>query len=333
MHSMKMAQNEKSNKTVLELDLASYTDIARSLEENLDVYAVKAFEDQVQSFVDHGLTHVDLKRDEVVLGSAGDNAILVFEESGVMHRFAEAVQQAVATHNLSKTIDSAKRWFRMGAATGSILVIPEERRIVGTTVARAVRLEAAACNGQLLVDVATYNSLPESLRGAYGQEEVICGKRDERFAARRCTFVQPEMRSAKAPSQISSDDGKGIAGDNSGYKTQPVHASSQVFAEAGYLVRIVGGPESGRTILLDSHRVTIGRAPTSDVQLRDPYVSRTHCALEWDGVKKGYKLIPLGSATMLAVNKRLVNKPIHLREGDEIKIGSTTMIVEHSKSS
>ena len=40
-------------RTVLELDLAAYADVARVLEENLDVWAVKAFEDQIQSFVDH----------------------------------------------------------------------------------------------------------------------------------------------------------------------------------------------------------------------------------------------------------------------------------------
>ena len=38
---------------VLELDLAAYADVARVLEENLDVWAVNAFEDQIQSFVDH----------------------------------------------------------------------------------------------------------------------------------------------------------------------------------------------------------------------------------------------------------------------------------------
>ncbi len=187
-------KNKKTNaahsetKTVLELDLASYSDIARVLEENLDVHAVKAFEDQVQSFVDYGLNEVKLKRDDVVLGTAGDNAILIFDQAATMHCFAKAVHQAVVRHNADKTIDSAKRWFRMGAATGTVLVLQSERRIVGATVARAVRLEAAAQHGQLLVDVATYNVLPDDLKPAYGEEEGVSGKRDERFIARRCTF-------------------------------------------------------------------------------------------------------------------------------------------------
>ncbi len=40
-------------RAVLELDLAAYADVARVLEENLDVWAVNVFEDQIQSFVDH----------------------------------------------------------------------------------------------------------------------------------------------------------------------------------------------------------------------------------------------------------------------------------------
>jgi hypothetical protein len=68
-------------------------------------------------------------------------------------------------------------------------MLQADRRIVGTTVARAVRLEAAASNGQLLVDTATYNLLPADLKEFYGSVEVIRGKRDERFQAHRCTLV------------------------------------------------------------------------------------------------------------------------------------------------
>jgi class 3 adenylate cyclase len=188
---MNTAPNQATVRTVLELDLASYSDIARLLEENLDVHAVKILEDQVQSFIDVGLAQVALKREDVVIGSAGDNAILVFDDPAQMHRFAQAVQQAVLLHNGEKTVDSAKRSFRMGAATGRVLLLQEERRrrIVGGTVGRAVRLESAAEVGQILVDVATYDALPDTLKGLYGDEEVIAGKREEWFAARRCTLI------------------------------------------------------------------------------------------------------------------------------------------------
>ena len=65
----------------------------------------------------------------------------------------------------------------------------EERRIVGTTVARAVRLEAAAEKGELIVDAETYDALPDDLKQGYGPEEIVAGKRAERFTVRRCALV------------------------------------------------------------------------------------------------------------------------------------------------
>ena len=180
---------QTSIKTVLEIDLYSYNDIATFIEENLDVAAVKTFEDQIQQFVDYGLKAVNLRRDDVVLGTAGDNAVLIFDDANTMHRFAEAVHQATIIHNRSKTVDLAKRWFRMGAATGIVEFDPLKRRIVGITTVRAVRLEAASGKGQLVVDLATFDALQDDLRRVYDVEEIIEGKREERYKARRCTLI------------------------------------------------------------------------------------------------------------------------------------------------
>jgi class 3 adenylate cyclase len=197
-----MTESPSQNiKTVLELDLAAYSDIASALEENLDVQAVKTFQDQIQSFVDVGLAELGLQRDQLVFATAGDNALLIFDDPAVMHRFAKIVQEATVKHNRKKSVESAKRWFRMGAATGAVLVIAEERRIVGTTVARAVRLEAAAEKGELIVDAETYDALPDDLKQAYGLEEIVAGKRAECFTVRRCPMVslQPD---AVAPTVV-----------------------------------------------------------------------------------------------------------------------------------
>ena len=180
---------QTSIKTVLEIDLYSYNDIATFIEENLDVAAVKAFEDQIHRFVDCGLKAVGLRRDDVVLGTAGDNAVLIFDDATTMHRFSEAVHRATLIHNRSKTVELAKRWFRMGAATGIVEYDPSKRRIVGITTARAVRLEAASGKGQLVVDLATFDALQEDLKRVYGEEEIIEGKREERYKARRCTLI------------------------------------------------------------------------------------------------------------------------------------------------
>jgi hypothetical protein len=77
----------------------------------------------------------------------------------------------------------------MGAATGIVEFDPSKRRIVGITTARAVRLEAASGKGQLVVDLATFDALQENLKRLYGVEEIIAGKREERYKARRCTLI------------------------------------------------------------------------------------------------------------------------------------------------
>jgi adenylate cyclase len=176
-------------KTILEMDLVAYSDVARLLEENLNVEAVKVFQDQIQQFVDYGLSAIGLHRDDVVMSTAGDNAILMFDDATTMHEFAQAVQTQTLAHNSARSVESAKRWFRMGAATGIVLVMPAERRIVGSTISRAVRLEAAAEIGQLLVDLPTFDALQGDLRGAYGDAYIVRGKRSERFEVRRCTLI------------------------------------------------------------------------------------------------------------------------------------------------
>ncbi|MDR3457081.1 MAG: hypothetical protein P4N60_06515 [Verrucomicrobiae bacterium] len=205
---------------MLELDLVAYSDIARVLEENLDVQAVRTFQDQIQSFVDEALNRLQIQRNDVVFGTAGDNALLIFDDAATMHHFAKTVQELVVSHNRQKSVDSAKRWFRMGAATGLVLVIPEERRIVGTTVARAVRLEAAAEKGELLVDYETFEALPDQLKAFYNAGEHVAGKRDEIFACRRCNFVPaaakeelqkpPALTAPKAAAPGKSNIGKAL---------------------------------------------------------------------------------------------------------------------------
>jgi len=178
-------------KTILEMDLVAYSDVARMLEENLNVEAVKAFQDQIQQFVDYGLTTIGLHRENTVIDTAGgDNAILMFDNPTTMHRFAEAVQNQTLVHNAARSIESAKRWFRMGAATGIILVMPSDRKIFGATITRAVRLEAAAEVGQLVIDLPTFDALPVDLQRSYSDIDIIHGKRTERFEARRCTLVR-----------------------------------------------------------------------------------------------------------------------------------------------
>jgi class 3 adenylate cyclase len=196
-----MAGGSEQIRTILEVDMVSYTDVVSVLERTLSLEAVMMLEDQVQGFVDSGLHHVGLGRDDTVVGTAGDNALLQFESAPPMHQFAAQMQRVVARHNARVSEQHAERWFRMGAATGPIIHIPEQRRIVGSTIARAVRLEAAAQRGGLLIDAPTYVALPADLRSQYGGRQQVRGKRDESFEA----FPFTAVASGEAPAPAAGE--------------------------------------------------------------------------------------------------------------------------------
>lgn len=179
-------------RTVVEIDLVGYSDVCRTLEENVGVAVVAQFNEQIQDFVDAGLGAIKIEREQAVFATTGDGAILAFHHPGDAHKFAAAVHAASDAHNAKRTVASAKRWFRIGAATGDLYQRPRRgggQEIAGTVIANAVRLEAAARPGQIVADAATFGGLPPDLRSLYGPEESVTGKRDERFTARRCTIV------------------------------------------------------------------------------------------------------------------------------------------------
>lgn len=197
----------RRQKTVVELDLVGYSDLSRTLEENVGVEVVSLLNQQIQQFVDAGLTAAGAKRERAVLATAGDNAIVAFNGGAAdAHRFATAVHKATEAHNKERSVPSAKRWFRVGIATGELGERPGARggrEIFGTVIANAVRLEAAARPGQIVAERATFQLLPTNLREPYGPEEMVRGKRDEQFAAHRCTVLVYSI-AEEAPATVES---------------------------------------------------------------------------------------------------------------------------------
>ena len=166
--------------------------MARTLEENLDARVVALFNQHIQDFVNDGLKEIQAKRDEVVMATTGDGAILAFHNPSDAHYFATAVLGATQMHNAKRNEPSAQRWFRIGIATGDLYQRPRPgggQDIAGVVIANAVRLETAASPGQIVADAATFGALPVALQGLYGAEEIVRGKRDEQLSARRYTVV------------------------------------------------------------------------------------------------------------------------------------------------
>ena len=181
------SQGSTMAKTVVELDLIGYSDTARELEEHLGADLVMRFNDQIQGFVDLGLKAAGLSRQYTFVKTTGDGAIAVLDEPAQAHSFAEALNAACREHNGKKSVESAKRWFRIAATTGDVVISGQE--IAGMAINNAVRLESAGEAGHFIVDLPTYAALGRKQKSKYLPEERIRGKRDEMIPARRRVFL------------------------------------------------------------------------------------------------------------------------------------------------
>jgi Nif-specific regulatory protein len=90
-----------------------------------------------------------------------------------------------------------------------------------------------------------------------------------------------------------------------------------------YLILLQRGSAS-RTFALDKVKTTIGRRPTNDIILEDPFVSRAHAEVsrQEDG---SYEVCDVGGKWPVRVNDRLVSHH-ELRDGDKIQIGSSVLV-------
>ena len=84
---------------------------------------------------------------------------------------------------------------------------------------------------------------------------------------------------------------------------------------------VLNGRSKGATLEMSQRReYTVGRSGNTDLQLRDPPVSRVHCKIEFDG--DYFWLIDNGSANGTLVNEQRVQRYM-LYDGDTITLGKT----------
>lgn len=177
-------------RTIVELDLVGYSDIARYLEEHLGANAVMQLNRQVQSFVDEGLRAVNVEPGDAVNSKAGDNAIVVFDQVSKAHRFAEVFHQITEQYNIGKNEVSAERHFRLGISTGEIAIDGNE--IAGTAIINSCRLEAGGDKGHILICADTYDELPAEYQNSYVGPEILKDKRGEEHKVYRYVVVKNE---------------------------------------------------------------------------------------------------------------------------------------------
>ena len=90
-------------------------------------------------------------------------------------------------------------------------------------------------------------------------------------------------------------------------------------------IREIRPDKSSRTIVFDGRPLTIGRAADNGVILRDGRASRHHARI--DSRRGSLVLSDLGSTNGSFVNDHRVES-IALGEGDRIRVGTTTLLIE-----
>jgi hypothetical protein len=81
----------------------------------------------------------------------------------------------------------------------------------------------------------------------------------------------------------------------------------------------------GRRVVLDQDKVTLGRLPECELAIADAGVSRRHAEVKRvpDGT---WVVADLGSTNGTKVNGTRISGPRELKDGDEVTVGSTTIV-------
>jgi pSer/pThr/pTyr-binding forkhead associated (FHA) protein len=95
------------------------------------------------------------------------------------------------------------------------------------------------------------------------------------------------------------------------------------FLELMPLLTVSGGPMRGTSFRLSSAPQVIGRAPTADLVVDDPHLSRRHAVVRRTG--EGMCLVDLGSTNGTWLNDRRISGAEHLTDGDVIRLGRTEL--------
>lgn len=178
---------------VLGVEVVNYTEIVLSLEDTLGVYAVAKMHERIRSFIDEGLEKLGFTREESVKLTTGDGAILVFDNADTAHDFAHSVHRKTQECNRGVRTGQMKFCFRMGAASGDLS--SRREAIAGGVIIDAVRFEALANPGELLIDPETKKGLSPKRQRQYQPREEVTVK-GEVFHVYRSIMVPETQESA-----------------------------------------------------------------------------------------------------------------------------------------
>jgi S-DNA-T family DNA segregation ATPase FtsK/SpoIIIE len=106
---------------------------------------------------------------------------------------------------------------------------------------------------------------------------------------------------------------------------RPVHDGASRRVRGALELRVVGGPDAGRTLALEGGRHVLGRGEDVEVRLEDPNVSRRHALLHVAGGT--VEVTDLGSSNGTTLDGREVLERSPWGVGERLQIGATTLQV------
>ena len=168
-------------RTLVKLDLVGYGDIANLLESFTDATSVSKFNAKIRMWVEDGLHQIGTNNGEILKkGAVGDSALVSFQVADDAHCFSKLIHHNLEKWNLLQST-GPKVAFRIGCATGELDVATHD----GCLNTEAYRLEPQASPGGTLIAAETYKELSSEFQDEYDIEEIVPGKRKEKFRARR----------------------------------------------------------------------------------------------------------------------------------------------------
>jgi len=89
---------------------------------------------------------------------------------------------------------------------------------------------------------------------------------------------------------------------------------------------ITSGEQKGEFLPLGRRTNVIGRAEALPMQILDDMVSRKHLRIWYDEKTNEHSAEDMNSKHGVIINNRKINEITTLREGDQIRIGQTTLL-------
>jgi pSer/pThr/pTyr-binding forkhead associated (FHA) protein len=89
---------------------------------------------------------------------------------------------------------------------------------------------------------------------------------------------------------------------------------------------VISGEQKGEFLPLGRRINVIGRAEALPMQILDDMVSRKHLRIRYDENTKEHSAEDMNSKHGVIINNQKITEQITLKEGDQIRIGQTTLL-------